>query len=180
MACDLGAGRAQPCKDAIGGIQEILLCVHDDVTYGAVAAGAISDITSTTLFFRYAINRNSGVLAQNVESSIENGTIYFNQELTVTMAKLVAADSAELHEVLKNRLSVIARDNNDNFHVLGLAGGVEVSAGNFGTGQAKGDLNGYSITFNGEEKAPAPFTIDLSDATAVSGLTGTVTISPAY
>ena len=180
MACDLSAGRAQPCKDAIGGIQEVLLCVHSDVVYGAVASGAISDITSTTTFYRYAINRNSGVLAQNVESSIENGTIYFNQELTLTMAKLTAAENAELHNVLKNRLSVIARDNNNNWHILGLDCGVEVSAGNFGTGQAKGDLNGYTITFNGEEKSPAPFGVDLSDSTTVSGLSGTVTIDPAY
>lgn len=180
MSCDLSSGRALPCKDTIGGIREILLCVHSDVTYGAVSSGAVSDISSTTTFYRYEIARNSGVLAQNVESSIENGTIYFNQELTVSLPKLTAADNAELHNVLKNRLSVIARDNNDNFHILGFGCGVEVSGGNFGTGQAKGDLNGYSITFSGEEKMPAPFAPDLSDSTVVSGLTGTVTISPTY
>ena len=180
MSCDLTSGRAFPCKDAIGGIKEILLIEQSGVDYGAVSNGAVADITSTTEFLRYEIARNSGVLAQNVESSIENGTIFFNQELTVVLPKLAAADNAELHKVLKNRLSVIARDNNDNFHILGFAGGVEVSGGNFGTGQAKGDVNGYTLTFSGEEVAPAPFGPDLTDATVVSALTGTVTISPQY
>jgi hypothetical protein len=178
--CDLAAGRAYPCKDAIGGIKEVLWCVLDDATYSAIVAGAVADITSTTTFYRWELSKNSGSFQQNVQSSVENGTVYFEQVLTLQTPKLSAADNAELHNVLKNRMSIVVRDNNDNFHIMGYATGAEVTGGNFGTGTAKGDLNGYNIVFTAEEKQPAPFGPDLSNSTVVSGLTGTVTISPAY
>jgi len=180
MACDLNSGRAFPCKDAIGGIKEVLWCKLDDVTYSAISAGAVADITSTTTFYRWELTKNSGSLAQNVQSSIENGTVYYEQVLTIQTPKLEAAITDELTEVLKNRLSIIVRDNNDNFHIVGYSTGAEVTGGNFGTGTAKGDLNGYNIVFTAEEKVPAPFAPDLSDSTVVSGLSGTVSIDPAY
>lgn len=180
MSCDLTSGRAKPCKDGIGGVKEILLCAFDDVTYGAVSAGAIADITSDTTFYRWAVTKNSASLAQNVQSSVENGTIFFEQVLTVNMAKQEASVTAELTNVLRNCLSIIVRDNNDNWHVMGLKRSAEATGGNIGTGAASGDLNGYNLVFTAEEIAPCPFGPNLSDATVVSALTGTVTISPAY
>lgn len=180
MACDLSSGRAKGCKDAIGGVKEILLCAFADVAYGAVTAGAISDITSDTTFYRWAVTKNSASLAQNIQSSVENGTLFFEQVLTVNMAKQEAAVTAELTNVLRNCLSIIVRDNNDNWHVIGLTRSVEATGGNIGTGAATGDLNGYNLVFTAEEAAPAPFGPDLSDAAVVSALTGTVIISPSY
>jgi hypothetical protein len=180
MACDITAGRAYPCKDALGGIKEVLLCAYDDIVFGAVSAGAIADITSDTTLYRFVSAKNAGSLAQNIQSSVENGTVFFEQVLTIQMPKLEAAVNDNLHNVLKNRLVIIARDNNDNFHVIGYGRGAEVTGGNFGTGAASGDLNGYNIVFTAEEKAPAYFAPDLSNATVVAALTGAVTISPAY
>lgn len=180
MACDISAGRAYPCKDAIGGIKEILVCAYDDIVFDTPASGAVTDITSDTTLYRFVSAKNAGSIAQNIQSSVENGTIFFEQVVTIQMPKLEAAVNANLHNVLKNRLVIIARDNNDNFHVIGYGRGAEVTGGNFGTGAATGDLNGYNIVFTAEEKAPAYFAPDLSNATVVSGLTGAVTISPSY
>ena len=180
MACDLAAGRSLPCKDGLGGIKEVLWCVLDDVTYGAISAGAVADITSTTTFYRWVLTRNSGSLQQNIVSSIENGTVYYEQVLTIQTPVLDAAVSAELANVNKNRLSIVVRDVNDNYHIMGYDCGAEVTGGTIGTGTAKGDLNGYNITFTAEEKLPAPFAPDLSDSTVVTGLSGTVTITPSY
>ena len=180
MACDISAGRAYPCKDAIGGIKEVLLCAYDDVVFGAVSSGAIADITSDTTFYRFVSAKNAGSLAQNIQSSVENGTVYFEQVVTWQMPKLEAVVNANLLNVLRNRLIIIVRDNNDNFHIVGYARGAEVTGGNFGTGQATGDLSGYNLVFTAEEAAPAYFAPDLSNATVVAALTGTVTISPTY
>lgn len=175
MACDLTTGRIYPCKDAIGGIKEVLWCVLDDVTYDAISGGAVADITSTTTFFRWELSKNSGSFQQNVQSSVENGTIYYEQVLTIQTPKLSALDNEELAKVLKNRLSIIVRDNNDNFHIMGYDTGAEVTGGNFGTGTAKGDLNGYNIVFTAEEKLPAPFAPNMETAAPA-----TTTVSPAY
>jgi hypothetical protein len=180
MACDLAAGRALPCKDGLGGIKEVLWCVLDDVTYAAISAGAVADITSTTTFYRWVLTKNSGSFQQNITSSVENGTVYYEQVLTIQTPVLEAAVSAELANVNKNRLSIVVRDVNDNFHIMGYAHGAEVTGGTVGTGTAKGDLNGYNVVFTAEEEVPAPHGVDLSDSTVVGGLTGTVTISPTY
>ena len=180
MACDLGAGRAYPCKDAIGGIRDVVWCVLDNAKYGAIASGAVADTTATMAMFRWELSKNSGSFQQEITSSIENGTVYFTQTLTIQTPKLSALDSEELAEVLKNRLSIIVRDNNDNFHIMGYSSGAEVTGGNFGTGTAKGDLNGYNLVFTSEEKQPAPFFIDLTDSTARTALTGAITITPDY
>jgi hypothetical protein len=180
MACDLAAGRAFPCKDAIGGIKEVLWCKEGSMIYDPISGGAVSDIDGTATLFRWAITKNSGSFQQEITSSVENGTIFFTQTLTIQTPKLEALVSEELYAVLQSRLQVIVRDNNDNFHIMGYSRGVEVTGGNFGTGTAPGDLNGYNIVFTAEEPAPAPFTIDWSNATAVGGLTGNFTVSPAY
>jgi len=186
MACDINNGRAYPCKDAIGGIKEVLWVKHSSIDYGDITAGAVSDVDTaptsggTIVLYRWELSKNSGSFQQNVQSSIENGTVYYEQVLTIQTPKLSAIDNAELAEVLKNRLSIIVRDTNDNFHVMGYAQGAEVTGGNFGTGTAKGDLNGYNLVFTAEEKVPAPFGPDLTNATVVTGFTATTTISPEY
>jgi hypothetical protein len=180
MACDLAAGRAYPCKDAIGGIKAVVWCVLDDAKWGAIATGAVADTTAVMIMFRWELSKNSGSFQQNVQSSIENGTVYFEQVLTIQTPKLSAADNDELAEVLKNRLCIVVQDNNDNFHIMGYSTGAEVTGGNFGTGAAKGDLNGYNIVFTAEEKQPAPFAPDLSNSTVRGSLTGAITITPDY
>ena len=105
MACDLAAGRAYPCKDAIGGIRDIVWIAQSGAKYGAIASGAVADTTATMSMFRWELSKNSGSFQQEVTSSVENGTVYFTQTLTIQTPRLSAADSAELADVLKNRLS---------------------------------------------------------------------------
>ena len=96
------------------------------------------------------------------------------------MPVMTGALNAELHNALKNRMAIVVRDNNDNFHIMGYSCGAEISGGNFGTGTAKGDLSGYNLVWTAEEKVPAPFFIDMTDSTARGLLTGAITLSPDY
>jgi hypothetical protein len=64
---------------------------------------------------------------------------------------LTAARRKQLELVAKNRLVVFVQDNNDNIWMVGKADGAEVTAMTTATGVAKGDLNGYTITFTAEE-----------------------------
>ena len=178
--CDLSAGRGFQCKDQLGGIKEILWCKHSDIDFDAIASGAVTDITSTTTLYRWVVNRNSGSFNQPVQSNVENGSVFFTQELNAQIHKMTATINAEQANAMRNRLCIIVRDSNDNFHVMGYKNGAEASGGGINTGQATGDLSGYVLAFNAEEKDPAPFAPNLSDATVVSGLTGTLTIDPAY
>ena len=181
MSCDLTQGRLLSCKDAIGGVKEILWCVASNVEFDALVGGEVNDILSNTTFYRWEINRNSGVFDQTVTASMENGTVFFSQALAFNMNKIEALVNEELHNAMKNRLVIIVHDNNDNWHVMGFRYGAEVSGGGVKTGTAKGDLNGYENNWTAEEREPAPLlAFALNDATAIGLLTGTVVIDPAY
>ena len=175
MSCDLNAGRAFPCKDAIGGIVEVLFAKKGATVYTAIVNGAVADITSGTSFYRYVLTKNSGSFQQTVTSSIENGTVFYEQVLTIQFPKLEASVSSELESLLKNQLAIIVRDTNDNFHIMGYEFGAEVTGGTIGTGTTKGDVNGYNVVFTAQEKSIAPFAPNL-----VTSAPATIDITPQY
>ena len=175
MSCDLAAGRAFPCKDAIGSIVEVLFSKASATTYSAINTGVTTITTDPLVLYRYELTRNSGSFQQTVTSSVENGTVFYEQVLTIQFPKIEAGVNDEIFDLLKNRLAITVRDTNDNFHVMGYEYGAEVTGGTIGTGTAKGDLNGYNLVFTAQEKQPAPFNDNL-----VTGAPSGVTISPAY
>lgn len=163
MACSITvSGRSFPCKDKIGGIKRVWVKAFDAADWGTVAGGVIAADSAITVF-GFELTKNSGSFQQTVTASVENGTVFFSQVLELTMPNLVATDNQEIYDLLKSRLAVIIQDNNDNYMLMGHTTGAEGTGGTFGTGTAKGDLNGYQIQLTAEEAIPAPF-VSSSDA----------------
>jgi hypothetical protein len=157
MPCTLTiAARSFPCKTGIGGIKHIYVANYNSVTWDAIVSGAVAGVTGATSFYRISPTKNSGSLVQTITSSIENGTIFFSQLVTLNLPLLSAADNANLYELMKGRCAVIVHDSNDNLLIMGYSEGCEVSGGEITTGTAKGDMNGYSLQILAEEKLPAP------------------------
>jgi hypothetical protein len=52
----------------------------------------------------------------------------------------------------------------DQFFLMGLDQGADVSAGEISSGAALGDFNGYSLTFTAQEELPANFLLATSEA----------------
>lgn len=157
MACSITInGRAFPCKTGIGGIKQVWIAEWTDGMWDAVSSGSIPDASSAVTFYGFELTKNSGSLQQTINSSMENGTIFFSQVVTAVLPILTAADNAELYDLMKSRVSIIVEDNNGNKLVMGHTQGVEISGGEIGTGTAKGDLNGYNLQFTAEEAIPAP------------------------
>jgi hypothetical protein len=89
---------------------------------------------------------------------------------------LSTADITELSNISKGRMAVMVEDNNGNWFVLGHKHGVEVSGGTVQTGTAVGDQNGFTLEFNAQEIAPAPFLALTSGAPTDTDIT--VTAAP--
>jgi len=153
MACDLTAGFALDCKEGVGGIKAIFLGQLADFENGvSVDPGSQEiDALSTATIYQYVLPKHTGNFTEEVQSSVENGTIFYTQTVTATFFKLTAARRKQLELVAKNRLVVFVQDNNDNIWMIGKVDGAEVTAASTATGTAKGDLNGYTITFTAEE-----------------------------
>lgn len=152
MSCALTAGYTLACKDSVGGLKKIYLDNFADVSYGAETNGDIS--TATGGFFEYELPMNTAQFTETVTSSIENGTTFYQTELTIVLPKLTAALRNELKLLAQGKLALIAVDRNGTNWILGLENGVYLTTGTSATGTAMGDLNGMTLTFTSMEKSP--------------------------
>ena len=158
MACDITDGRLLPCKDTVGGLKNVYFINYDtadDLTESADDTIASTEFTGTTAY-QYALKGTSS-LTQNITSSRENGTTFFEQVLELTLPKLSTADNKEIKLLAFGRPRIVVEDYNGNFFVVGREHGADVTGGTVVTGAAMGDLSGYTLTFTGMEKKPANF-----------------------
>ena len=178
MSCDLTKGRLEPCKDSVGGINAVYFFNYDDVireniTYDGTDTDVIDYLGDAPPLdiYKYEVKSSSVGLTQNITSSRDNGTTYFEQSLELTFKKLTKEDNKELKLLAYGRPLVIVEDNNGNLFLTGLEHGMDVTGGTVVTGNAMGDLSGYTLTMTGMEKTPANFLIPASGTTVAAKLT---------
>lgn len=159
MSCDLSLGRKLSCKEAVAGIKEVYF-----VNYGGIGTVTLTDDEVTDLTgvsgaltaFKYELKGNNS-FETAVQSSRENGTTFFESTLTISLGKLSKEDHKEIKLLIYGRPHIFIRDYNDNVFLMGKDQGCDVTAGNFSTGNALGDFNGYSLTLTAMEKLPPNF-----------------------
>lgn len=163
MACSITiSGRAFPCKTGIAGIKRIYVKTFVDGDWGTPVAGESAAATAVT-YYEFEPTRNAASLVATPTVSIENGSVYYAQVLdALNFPVLGAADSAELADLVKSRLSIIVQDANDNYLLMGRTHGVEATGGAMQTGAAAGDLHGWTLQFTANEGEPPAF-IDSAD-----------------
>lgn len=158
MACNLTQNMTIDCRDSVGGAKEILFIEFDNVTSITEASGVVTTITVATgkQFRRYQVPKETSFFTEALNSSVPNGTIFYQQELTVVLNKMQANTRNEIQLLAQNRLLAIVLDLNGKYWLLGKERALDATAGEGGTGTATGDRNGYSRTFTGMERFMAP------------------------
>jgi hypothetical protein len=158
MPCALTQGYVLDCKDSLGGMTEVLFIAKADVTATTEASGVITAITKAAgkRFYKYELVKETANFVENINASVENGTVFYQQELTIVLNKLQANTRNEILLLAQSLLVAIAKDNNGKYWYLGKNNGLDITAGNSGTGTAIGDRSGYTLTFTGKEAALAP------------------------
>jgi len=163
MSCLLTAGRAINCKDTIGGISRAWLTTS---SFGALTLGSDGEVTviagASISLFKYDLKGANG-LETAINSSPENGTVFFESTLTLQLPKLTKEDIKELKLLAYSRPIIFVETRNGDLLMMGHKHGCELS-GSISSGVAFGDFNGMSLTFIATEKIPPQFVI-LSGAT---------------
>ena len=159
MACDITAGRLEPCKDSVGGITAIYIggaYTPNLLTTATIGAdGEVTAFAAALTFYKYDL-KGANSFDQTNENSRENGTSFWTQTGTVVLKKQDKATTAQLKLLSYGRPQIIIEDYNGNHYLAGIENGVEVAV-NTATGAGMGDLNGYNLTLTGMEKSPANF-----------------------
>ncbi len=181
MACSVTvSGRALPCKDSLGGIKQIWIAPFAlsgvPQTFDAVAAGEIADSTAAMTFKNYDMHKNTGSFTQTVNSSVENGTIFYTQVVSCVFSNEVAADISNFQDLTKGRVFIVVQDVNNNLFVTGHTRGCECTGGGTESGVAMGDFNGLKYEFTSEEFIAAPFLASTLGVPTGTNITFTATV----
>ena len=176
MSCILTSGRLEPCRDAVGGLKAIYLAnfVEDGFTLTAGEATAIN--LAITEVFKYELMADGYTYGETGTQDPQAGTTTYEQVLSVVLKKQTKESANELAIVMRSRLLVIVEYRDGSFRVMGLEDGT-FQTGDFQSGGAKADFNGYNLTFNATETIPAPY-LDAATVTALGAINSAVNVTP--
>ena len=159
MACDLTLGRLEPCKESIGGIQAIYFINFGGlgtVAYDTGNTDSIDNLGTGVTAYKYELKSDENTYSEAINSSRENGTTFFEQNLNFSLKGLTAEDQKEVRLLAYGRPHVVIHTRQGNAFIAGLAQGCEVSGGETTqVGGAYGDKVGYTVTMMGREAKPA-------------------------
>jgi hypothetical protein len=184
MSCALTDGRVVDCRNSVGGIKAIYFHNYADLTNQAgwtVAADLVTNVqTAVWTVYKFDVRPELAELDCTLTSSLENGTVYYEQKLTVTLHKLSGADEALVRLLAYGRPNIFVQDNNDNVILLGARNGMHVTGGSMKSGKAFGDLSGFELEFTGKEENAGYFLTPSASASSAAypfdGLTTDPTI----
>ena len=173
MPCNITTGRQLPCKDATGGIQAVYFLNYNQVGFAPTSSAddVITGLGSVTAY-KYAVKGANNNLQNNINSSRDNGTTFFEQVVNVQFTKLDATTNKELKLLAYGRPQMVVHTYEGDAFVCGINNGMELTAGSIQTGTAMGDLYGYTATFTGQEQLYSQFISGSTVSNPIAGLTG--------
>ena len=178
MGCDITAGRIEQCKDSVSGLKAMYLINYEDLnsdspTYVTYGTGdnvdeitdwiPVDDSTQLTLY-KFELKSTANSFTTAINSSRDNGTTFFEQTLVAALKRQDVVTHKNVKLLAYGRPRIIVRTMTDQFFLMGLDQGADVSAGEISSGAALGDFNGYSLTFTASEELPANFLLASSEA----------------
>lgn len=177
MACDISNGRIEQCKDSVSGLKSIYIINFDKLNSDSViyltATGQEDEIdtwvpiddSSPLNLYKYELKSTANSFTTAINSSRDNGTTFFTQTLVANLKRQDAVTTKNVKLLSYGRPRIVVRTMTDQFFLMGLDQGADVSAGEISSGGALGDFNGYSLTFTAEEELPANFLDCTNEAT---------------
>ena len=158
MACLLTTGYSLGCRDNIGGVAEVYIGEWNgtEMTYVLGVDNIIGTFSGATVsFYTFQQEIETASYTENGQFSIENGTSFYEQTLTITLHKLDAALRNKILLLGQGKWRIINKDQRGADLLMGYQNPVRVSASTPGVGKAYGDLNGSVVTFMTKEPTPA-------------------------
>ena len=189
---DISRNRIVQDKDNVGGLRAVYFSNYDEAAVtgglsptfattnsggtalnsGDTLANTVIETLGTSSWYKYDL-RGTSTLSQSLNPSRDNGTIFVEQTLTLSLKKLSEEAHADLYALAAQRPHIIVEDYNGNLQLVGLEYGADMDPSTIDTGAAMGDLSGYSWVFKAMEKRPANFVRETAIWTA--GNTGSTT-----
>ena len=157
MACDITKGKnLLTCKDAVSGLKAIYIANYDDygfTTSSTDAGHLLTDLGSLSDVYKFELKNSGNTFNQDITSSRDNGTTFFNQTINFVLTKLSAEMEFQIKMLAWGRPQIFVEANSGQFFLMGEKHGCEIS----GKSEVQGtmdSLNGYTLTAVAMEKDP--------------------------
>ena len=156
MACDISLGRNEPCKDSIAGLQAVYFMNFNTGSFTLNASDVVTAFPSGSTVYKYELKGTNGY-TETVNTSRDNGTTFFSQELSLQLKKLSAEMTKEFKLLAYGRSKIVIHTRNGDALLVGRIEGADMTGCTISAGTAYVDLDGYTATFTGQEFLPANF-----------------------
>ena len=151
------AGLAKSCEASKGGIVDIWVADYVPASaYTIEPASSVTDadvitkIDSACTFYHFNVRKGTCSMTSTLNVDSANGVNYVSTELSLQFTRMEAKKRLQLKALAMNELTIIVKDANGEYWVLGEENPVLANGGASQTGQAIGDGNFYQITFTDE------------------------------
>lgn len=152
--CEITGGQVLGCK-SVGGVKLSLLGNYDSETDWTVGMtqSIIQGVTASPTFYEFETSAEHAGVNQTGQYSQENGTAFFETDLTLKFTGAFDADMRNsLVTLSRAPLVAIVQSNNGEYYVLGKDSPGEVTEGQGTIGTAFGDMNGVTLTIKYKSK----------------------------
>ena len=161
MACsNITAGLALDCNSSQGGVDKIFIA-NGPVESITETAGVISAITvggsalAPADFFTFETPRQTSSLNSDVAVDQANGTVVYNQNVTLVLNKLSATKRNQILLMAEaTSMVVVVKTNSGKYFTIGIERGAFLGSATATSGTSYSDREGYELTISGIEEAP--------------------------
>lgn len=147
FTCNLTDGYVLGCS-SIGGVELVYIGEWvEGVTVTQDSCGIITGITTTGLtVYQFEQDIEHAGLAQTGQYSRENGTVFYESNLSIKLIGLDCNVRNRMVELGRAPLFAVVKSNAGDWYYLGLESAGRASAGDASVGTALGDMNGLNQT----------------------------------
>ena len=153
MSCNMTTGyNDRTCTNGKGGIKSVLLFPLGNATGVTITNNEITAITVSGEVFYYKLKSNLSSFTAPVQVNKDNGTLWYNQSLSMILASDTKELRSEIHLLAQNEVVCFVEKANGTWVALGLEEGLQVADANeYTSGVLKSDRQGHVIVLNGME-----------------------------
>ena len=172
MPCLLDKGWLLPCKDGVGGLSALYFIDYNTITpaYDVTNTNVLTDIGTVTAY-KYDIKSASNLI-QTQTSSGDNGTTFVDQVVTAILQRLNHVTDNQLKLMAYGRNHIVVEFKTGESVMVGIEFGASLETSVADGGTAMGDLQGYTLTINAQERLAANYLEGSVVGDPFSGLSG--------
>lgn len=160
MACALTTGiNSLVCKDGTPGVVEAYIVEQSKIASITVTDGVVTALTLTVpgQYWVYTQIKESASWSEDASINVQAGSVGWAQTLNLIIPKRETAKRNEILNLAQNTLSIICKDKNGKYWLLGMVAGCDMDSGTkYESGTKLGDVNGWTLVFKAAEHDPAP------------------------